>query len=621
MAISPKSLILSRLRDPALYGLLILIALLFYGERQADASLTLVFLAAYLIVQVLVEVLFSVYTRNTAAQSAPSFVTLFERYVLVFFALVCALTFIAGFVVLKRPLIDTAIFSSMLFALAVPKNISFAARLFTMVARRQFSPEESIRLAATETVIINSNELTEKSLSLQDIVTDGRVYHITDFPTDTKIANLIVLSSGADASSLVSDIAQLKKECPQVAKPENKNEMHFSFYSYDGKNMALLEGDPGAVLERCDFIEEEAKVKRLSFGAKKNLMRMIQDFVREDRHARALAYKAYGGKKLENPSEEFVFVGFLLYEYAPKKELAGLITLLRTLNMRTIILSSKPLAQLDHIATELGLLREGAHALAWDASMRDGDLLDQLSASSVIGKSTPQTEKRLLALFGKNVHVLKDMAGFESFMAALEGGKQYLSNIASFARAQLIFSLSLLFLMVGSFLYPVNFPFLSFNSMLFLSLVLFSFPYYLIAFEKSKPLPARILPKRLLFNKVPLISLLTALAIVLLAMYSFSSFKSAEAPTAVFLTFIGLHAFTLLSTRSLNSSFISSISSRSALLPFLLFIVVFALFALVPAVGSYFDLIALRTPAILFIILIAMGILIVEEVRKLIIKI
>ncbi len=617
-----NAIVSRQLRNPFLYALLLLLLGLFYTGKTKDAQLTLVFLVVYVIFTSLLIYITQKKIKEVGVEKLETdpFVKKLELNLVLLFIILTVVYIGVNVLVFKKTIIEMLPTALILFAIGAPKNIQIASEFFLLRSIRQNSLLSIEPIA--DTVILEDDYVISKDIKLNYIFADWKSYATNDFDIEDKVVKLGALTTDekeeldkAIVSAYNVDIKKLKESYKELAKSSKGKKDSLYFYEIEEKNTAILRGDPESILERCDFIEEEEKVKQLSFGNKKQLLKQVNSFASANLNVVAIAYKEFKTKKIEDKNYGFIFLAFLVFGLSQRKESDELVKSCKESNIKVIYISKEKKEVAKYLAVNSGIILNEQEIIDCNDNISDQELIERLKETPIAANANAETKQRIIQLLEKNKATVQK-GSLDNFIERSNNTKSYFFNIANYVRYHLIFAFSLFLIFLANLFLPELVPSFQLNWIVFFMLLSY-FPSIAFAFGSEDLKKTKLKLNRLFYGVNVFLALFLSIIIVGFLVYVFTTYGT----DAAFLAFIAMQGFSLLNSTSLKRSFISSIKSNKAiLLSFLVIMVLLFTLYSYPQLQSFFGLTKIDQNDFLLVLSISFGIVIVEEIRKVIIR-
>ncbi|OGE20115.1 hypothetical protein A3A14_01235 [Candidatus Daviesbacteria bacterium RIFCSPLOWO2_01_FULL_43_38] len=300
----------------------------------------------------------------------------------------------------------------------------------------------------------------------------------------------------------------------------------------DSKNYVFAKGAPEILLEKCQFIQRDGKVERLSEEDRKQLLKTNRQLTQDSFRTLALAYKEAGEKDTNYQEEELVFLGLVGIEDPPREEVKEAILTCFKAGIAVKMITGDHKETAQAVASEIGLLREGLPAgrQVLEGSdldkMTDDELSKIIKEVVIFARVKPEHKLRLVKIL-KNLGEIVTMTGdgvndapalkeahigvamgkngtdvsrsvadltlkddnFATIVVAIREGRTIFNNIRKFVSYQLSCNYAeLAILFFGVLLSPLlgwQVPLLLALQILFMNLVTDDLPALTLAFNRS----------------------------------------------------------------------------------------------------------------------------------------
>lgn len=225
------------------------------------------------------------------------------------------------------------------------------------------------------------------------MVDDGKVQHIGD-PTETAIV-YAAYENGMRKESLTAAHPRLA-ELPF----DSDRKLMATVNEIDSKNIVIVKGAFDVLATKCTQGNvEQAKIVNEQMG--RQALRVL-----------AIAYKEIGevpdAPSTEELESNLTFMGLLGMIDPPRPEAKEAVRICRNAGIRPIMITGDHVLTASAIATELGILREGAQAVSGPelASMSEDELNSRVQDISVYARVSPQDKIRIVRAWQHQNHVV-----------------------------------------------------------------------------------------------------------------------------------------------------------------------------------------------------------------------
>ena len=153
------------------------------------------------------------------------------------------------------------------------------------------------------------------------------------------------------------------------------------------KKVALLKGAPEVVLEKCTYILDSGKIKKLTEKKKKEILKINEEMAKEALRILGMAYKELP-KKMEKYSEEIekdmIFIGLEGMMDPPREEAIEANKKCQKAGIKTIMITGDHKLTAVAIAKEIGIFKEGDIVLTG----KELESLDEKEFEEIVEKVT-----------------------------------------------------------------------------------------------------------------------------------------------------------------------------------------------------------------------------------------
>ncbi len=400
----------------------------------------------------------------------------------------------------------------------------------------------------------------------------------------TEAALLISGEKGGIHRATVERIEQRVDEIPFTSERKMMTTLH----RVDGKIVSYTKGAPEVVLNFCDKILLNGKVRRLDGELRKTILQQNMQFAQDA--LRVLAFSYNENIKKETAEKNMIFVGLQAMIDPPRKEAIEAIKRCQSAGIRTIMITGDQRATAEAIAKQLGM--KGITITGQELDLM-ANLEQKIDEIDVFARVNPEHKLRIIealqqrgyvvAMTGDGVNdapalkkadigvamgitgtdVAKEASdmiltddNFATIVNAVEEGRAIFDNIRKFVNYLLSSNLGEIILIFLATLLGMPLPITAIQ-LLWVNLVTDGLPAVALAFDpaeqgimKRKPRAAKenILSKKLSENIVVLGFLMGGLTLLLFWLYRDSSLMKAQ--TIAFTTIVVLEIVRLQVIRS-----------------------------------------------------------------------
>lgn len=695
-----KDLPLLKLKDQMFYLLIallvVLVAIYFILSKTADvlmiALISILYLVSILILNSIVSQGLSKLKLIETSSNLRIFIKAYEKKLIllsvilaiIIFAVNVYLLYNAGSALDQNAILNILPVVVAFIIIAYPKNLSLFLDLFLFSLVQSFlskniklnKPTAIEDLSSVKVMVIDDTiALNDKKLILRKIFSNWEEFDINELYDEHKIFIYLCLSSQNNmsekypslesvdsaindlCSKLKIDLKKLQETYSKFDEPKKTNNGLMYFHNIGKRKVAIMLGSPEEIVDKCNFIDEEDKIKPLAFINKKELIKQITKFSSEEMQVFALAYKVL--KNDNDKLDEFVFLGFLGFTNSYVQDFVDFVNTCKN-NMLFLYLTKDSKTTAMSKASQVGIITNNSEVVDWEEfkDFPKSDLIEKLKTVHIITGSNDKEKQELFYLLNdlklrfaffnttdsldfkpvflnltlsssneerqKIADVVLEDKNLASFSLILNNSKLTINNLANYIRYNTIVALSV-FLILVSPLFLLSSPSISVTQMIFLSLIVFNLPSFSLAFEITKnPLKGKIKRDQFLYKSTLVSSLLLSIVIAVITIFIFitSLEKSPEyAVTAGFISFCLSNSLNLLNMRSIRYTFIRSLDSgKLTWVALLMILLILSAIFYIPEFQSVFGIKTILQDDLILVVMLSFFVIIFEEFRKLIIR-
>jgi Ca2+-transporting ATPase len=387
------------------------------------------------------------------------------KFIVVICAVIFALELYDIFFVLKltesadimKNIIEMFMTAVALAVSAVPEGLPAVVTVTLALGARELAKQNAIirKLSSAETLgattVICSDKtgtLTKGEMTVRKIYVSGKIIEVSgvgyepkgefsvngkkiDVEKDEHLNLLLRISSLCnnaryDGKKITGDptegsllVASVKAGM-KIDELENKfprlHEIPFSserkrmttIHKIDGKRVAYVKGAPEIIVERCSYVYDKGKIKKLSKEEKQKILRINEQMASEALRVLGMAYRELPEKFTEDLAEKnLIFVGLMGMIDPPRKEAKRANRLCQEAGIKTIMITGDHKLTAMAIAKELGMLKSD--------SVLTGEELDDMSDKefekivenvTVYARVSPEHKIRIVKALKKKGHIV-----------------------------------------------------------------------------------------------------------------------------------------------------------------------------------------------------------------------
>jgi len=336
---------------------------------------------------------------------------------------------------------------------AIPEGLSFVVRISLALGARRMAARNALvrRLSAVESLgstdVVASDKtgtLTKGEMTVREIYTNGHIYEVEGggygfegrftfhrkevsdvkplipilraalLANDAHVKDGVVLGDPTEGSLIVSaakaglDYAQLTKEYPRHNEIpfSSERKMMSTVHTHDSKHFVFSKGAPDVLLNHCDRVLVNGRVKNLNDKTRKEIMEVNKSMAQSALRVLGVAYREsttkFGGEK--DIESKLVFLGLQGMMDPPRLEVKQVMaTVQNQAGMRLLMITGDFIETAKAVAAEIGIKGDAI----------TGEELEQLSQEefeekveniSVYARVNPEHKIRIVKALKKHGH-------------------------------------------------------------------------------------------------------------------------------------------------------------------------------------------------------------------------
>lgn len=182
-------------------------------------------------------------------------------------------------------------------------------------------------------------------------------------------------------------------------------------YKDKGKLYSYVKGSPEAIIENCNFILVNGRVKKMDKKTKNKIEDIAKEMAGEPLRVLGFAYKILKKNRrnysVDETEKELVFVGIMGMIDPPRTEVIESIAVAHKAGIKTVMITGDHKITAIAIANRIGIMGSGDIAVTGIEldSMPDDELDRIIEKVSVFARVSPEHKVRILEAFKRNNHV------------------------------------------------------------------------------------------------------------------------------------------------------------------------------------------------------------------------
>ncbi len=197
----------------------------------------------------------------------------------------------------------------------------------------------------------------------------------------------------------------LKKEYPRKEEIlfNSERKRMTTVHELNGKKIAYVKGAPDIILELCDRVIVDEKVKNLSSSDKKKILKQNDEFSSEALRVLGFAYKEIGSnEKKEDYEKGLVFVGLQGMIDPPREEVKDAIMKCKTAGIKVVMITGDYLGTAKAIAKALGI--EGKAVQGHEIEKINLD--KEVEKIAIYARVNPEHKMKVVQALKKKGHIV-----------------------------------------------------------------------------------------------------------------------------------------------------------------------------------------------------------------------
>ncbi|MEK6916627.1 MAG: cation-translocating P-type ATPase, partial [Nanoarchaeota archaeon] len=170
-------------------------------------------------------------------------------------------------------------------------------------------------------------------------------------------------------------------------------------HKIDGNKVSYVKGAPDIILNLCDKLIIDGKIRKLDDFWKRKIMKVTEDLSNDALRVLGFAYKEVSGKDYEN---NLIFVGLQGMIDPPREEVKEAIKKCKTAGIRVIMITGDYKGTAVAIARELGIVGKAITG----AEIKDINLDKEIEHIGVYARVNPEHKMQIINALKKKGHVV-----------------------------------------------------------------------------------------------------------------------------------------------------------------------------------------------------------------------
>jgi Ca2+-transporting ATPase len=248
-------------------------------------------------------------------------------------------------------------------------------------------------------VYVNGKSFEIESKNFKELIFSARIAAFcggSSDPTDIALSGF--------AKKLGFDIYDLEKDLPKLSEIpfEYKNKFHAVSHLVEGKILATITGAPEEILKLSEKMMENGREKNLTEEGRSKLEQILNEMSSEGLRIIAFAMKENAPEILKTKDiASLTFVGFFGLKDIIRPEVKESIDEAKRAGIKVVIITGDHLITAKSIAEEVGIYHEGDKILTGEdlETLSQDELLKVLDTVSVFARVTPEHKLKIIELY------------------------------------------------------------------------------------------------------------------------------------------------------------------------------------------------------------------------------
>jgi len=287
----------------------------------------------------------------------------------------------------------------------------YTNHILTKISGEGYKPEGKFTQGSKQVdPIKNKNiEILLRSATLcttSNLYKDKNGWYVTGDPTEGALV-VSAKKAGLDKTELDKRF----KHVGELPFDSNRKMMSVIFEDLNKKRVAFVKGAPELLLDKCEYIFLNGKVKRISKNDRKKIKDTNMDMASSALRVLGVAYKYVSKEKkytISNVEGNLVFVGLQGMIDPPHKEVKEAIVKCKKAGILPIMITGDHAVTAKAIALEVGLIEEGDRILTGDEfdKMDEDELKKIVGDVRVYARVSPEHKVRIIDALKHSNHIV-----------------------------------------------------------------------------------------------------------------------------------------------------------------------------------------------------------------------
>ena len=278
--------------------------------------------------------------------------------------------------------------------------------------------------------------LTQNKMTVKEILTNGKIYELdkekvydceklkeafvycndTNYNYDIKDIDKAVMGDPTE-TALVKVFFKETKEAEDFITRANRvfeipfdstRKMMTVIMNVNGKEICYMKGAPERVLERCNSVLENGKIKPLTVQKKKQIYNYIESMSNRALRCIAAAYKEEHVVKNDSVEENLIFLGVAGSMDPPRIEVKDAVLKCKMAGIKPVMITGDHKNTALAIAKSINICTTDDQAITGDEleKMSDEELVKRVEKLRVFARVSPNHKLRIVRAFKKNNNIV-----------------------------------------------------------------------------------------------------------------------------------------------------------------------------------------------------------------------
>ena len=286
-------------------------------------------------------------------------------------------------------------------------------------------------ICSDKTGTLTQNKMTVKEVYLNGKITDIEKDNLTDY---TKLMKCLVYCNDCnydftkkkmsealhgDPTELAlinmffKDVSKLEEYISKVHRVydipfDSTRKMMSVIMNENGKETCYVKGAPERLLDRCNYIFENDRIKPFTYQKKKQVMDFISAMSSRALRCLAAAYKEENLSKNSRLEEDLIFIGVTGSIDPPRKEAAEAVLKCKLAGIKPIMITGDHQNTALAIAKSLNICNNDSQVMTGEQieKIDDNELEEKVNKIRVFARVSPSHKLRIVRAFKKNKNVV-----------------------------------------------------------------------------------------------------------------------------------------------------------------------------------------------------------------------